>query len=583
MSATKTLKLLNSITTTTSQATSHHRRRRSSAAVTAAAFAPMLNSNFQTSFYPHCPPQQQQQHQYFPRNDGSVNMNMMMNGNHQFLPVFVTPTTPASSDHQTSYHGTNNVTSPPPYYFHTPPISSVGGAGGAAINLAAAKPTGVVSGSAATGALNHQQHQQLFLSNLNPQPVGCHSGNHSPNHALPGLNHTRSGGPLPQEALLNKRHVSRPSLSQFSVASSPHFQFAFEAQPPSHDSIVAISNNCTSPNLNNFNNTTTITPAVTPTFSKPTVAASHSRQSSLHKVQPVVEPQQQTLPANDNSGFTFLCLNPEPSPVLNSKPIVQPNNKAPSCGLLPGGFFSLTPEDSYPPPICTSIQPSAPQQTNSYFPIMPVNPVVQQIAPRHGYPTGYYRPTYQRLTRHAVAAVDSKDSREFRWNRVLRYVHEISAPHGASFPPSDTWVQQQRLRIMTSPREDKNGDSRSLWDGGSLGTNGVDDFIWDDDLQNGKRFTIPPKSQQGDAPGEEDNLVFSIEPPATTTTKTDFDLAFGYEVDDSNLRPPAKRTKSNESQKAARRGLHEYLAALKSFELAHVQDMKRDAPLTIAS
>ncbi|EPS44819.1 hypothetical protein H072_1176 [Dactylellina haptotyla CBS 200.50] len=606
MSTTKTLKLLNSITTTTSAS---HRRRRSSAAVTAAAFAPMFQSTVQPNFYPHCPPQQL--YGGAPRNDGSggvnmmnmhtnTNMNMNMNMSmaaagqqqyHPFLPVFVTPTTPASSDHQTSYHGTNvTVTSPPPpYYFHTPPISSVGGAGGAAI-VGGGRTAGVVT----AGGLNHQQaHQQLFYPTPNhgyshpyppphPHPpppapqVGGHSGNHSPNynHALAGLNsnHTRTG-PLPQAEPLHKKHGSRPSLSQFSVASSPHFQFAFEAQPPSHDSIASINSpfNSAPVNLN--------TPAVTPTFSRPAVAVSHSRQSPQNHIQIQQPPQPQLQPTNDTAGFNFLCLNPEPIAINNPQPVVQPQLKAPSCGRLPGGFFSLTPEDSYPP-LCTSAQPSTnlceTQLSNSYFPIMPVNPVVQQIAPRNGYATSYQRPTYQRLTKHAVAAVDSRDSREFRWNRVLRYVHEISAPHGAAFPPSDVWIQQQRLRIATSPREDGNGDGRSLWDGGSLGTNGVDDFIWDDDLQNGKRFTIPPKSQQGDVPREEDNLVFSIEP-----TKQEYDLAFGYEVDDSNFHPPAKRTKSNESQKAARRGLHEYLAALKSFELSHVQDMKRDAPISV--
>ncbi|KAF3932033.1 hypothetical protein ABW20_dc0104196 [Dactylellina cionopaga] len=607
MSATKTLKLFNTITTTTSA--SHRRRRSSAAAVTAAAFAPMFQSNLQqTSYFPHCQPQQlqliqqQQQQQYAghgpSRNDGGVSMQY-----HHFLPAFVTPTTPASSDHQTSYHGTN-VTSPPPYYFHTPPISSIGGAGGAAI-LGNGRNAVTASGLSQHQGQSQQQQQQLFHSNPNAPQAGVHSGNHSPNHAVAGLHHTRTNS-LHQDAL-NKKHAARPSLSQFSVASSHHFQFAFEAQPPqfaTHDSIINTTiTSPTSPNnininnnnINNNNNNIN-TPAVTPTFSKPAAAASHSRQSSLQQVQTISEPQPQQqqqqqqqkqqpqqkrqVVATENSGFSFLCLNPEPIQTSNPRPVAQPQLKPPSCGLLPGGFFSLTPEDSYPP-LCTSTQPSTTlrenQQGNSYFPIMPVNPVVQQIAPRNGYQTGYMRPTYQRLTRNAVATVDSRDSREFRWNRVLRYVHDISAPHGASFPPSESWVQQQRLRIMTVPRQDASGDSRSLWDGGSLGTNGVDDFIWDDDLQNGKRFTIPPKSNQGDAPGEEDNLVFTLEP-----SKTDYQLAFGYEVDDSSFHPPAKRTKSNESQKAARRGLHEYLAALKSFELSHVQDMKRDAPLTMA-
>ncbi|KAK6332654.1 hypothetical protein TWF730_004314 [Orbilia blumenaviensis] len=592
MSANKTLKLLNSITSTTSAS---HRRRRSSAAVTAAAstFAPMFQSTVPPNFFPHCN-QQQQPNQSQPTNQqqqqqhghhhhhhhvhhghhhphGGVNASANVTGYQQFLPVFVTPTTPASSDLHTSYHGTN-VTSPPPYYFHTPPISSNGGAGGAAI-----------VGNGKNLNLNQQQQaqqQQQPQGQIQQQQLfhpGTQAGAHGVNHSL---HHTRANS-LHQD-LLNKKHASRPSISQFSVANSSHFQFAFEAQPPSAHESVHHSPVQTSTN-SNINNTTAVAPRTT--SSK---RSAHSRQSSLNQVQTVAQPQQQQQrqqqqqPVVDNSGFSFLCLNPEPVQTTTApQPVVQNQLPTPTQGFLPGGFFSLTPEDSYPPLCTTFAQPATtPRENNlnSYFSIMPVNPVVQQVAPRNGYSTGYHRPTYQRLTKHAISAVDSKDSREFRWNRVLRYVHDISAPHGAKFPPSEAWILQQRQRVLLTPRHGSKGDAHSLWDGGSLGTNGVDDFIWDDDIQNGKRFTIPPKSQQGeDAPCEEDNMVFTLEP-----SKADFDLAFGYEVDDTNFCPPAKRTKSNESQKAARRGLHEYLAALKSFELSHVQDMKREAPLTMA-
>ncbi|KAF3940398.1 hypothetical protein ABW19_dt0203240 [Dactylella cylindrospora] len=599
MSTTKTLKLLNSITTTTSAS---HRRRRSSAAVTAA----MFQTNVQTSFFPHCQPQQF--YSTGPVNCNSqsnINNNGLVCGNgnhqqqqqqyHQFLPLFVTPTTPASSDHHTTYHGTN-VTSPPPFYFHTPPISSVGGAGAAAL-------TGNGKNVICASGLNQQQQQQLSLN------AGIHSGNHNHNHAAPvvGHSHHKRNSSLHQDAL-NKKHggARSGSISQFSVAGSSHFQFAFEAQLQQNQnhSPIQESSTISAAHNTNCNSSININPAISApspatVFSKPSAAAGlggHSRQSSLHQVQfaepqqqhSAIQQQQQQPPQQSNpSGFCFLPLNPEPVTIpavaIQQPQIsVTPQIKTPSQGLLPGGFFfSLTPEDSYPP-LCTSTQPSTTlkenQAVNSYFPIMPLNPVVQQVAPtRATFPTGYMRPSHQRLTRSAVAAVDSRDSREFRWNRVLRYVHEISAPHGSGFPPSDAWVRQQRMRTLSSPRDDINDGGHSLWDGGSLGTNGVDDFIWDDDLQNGKRFTIPPKSQQGDALGDAENLVFNLEP-----SKSDLDLAFGYEVDDSNFRPPAKRTKSNESQKAARRGLHEYLAALKSFELSHVQDMKREAPLTMA-
>ncbi|KAF3170344.1 hypothetical protein EYR41_011701 [Orbilia oligospora] len=570
MSANKTLKLLNSITSTTSAS---HRRRRSSVAVTAAAstLAPMFQSTVPAPVPPNYFPHSNQthsghSHHPHPHHGGGGGVNAT--AYQQFLPVFVTPTTPASSDLHTSYHGTN-VTSPPPYYFHTPPISSVGGAGGAAIvgngkNQQQQQEQQEQQPPQVQNQNQYQYQQQLFQSG--PQAGVNHGANHS-------LHHTRAGS-LHQD-LLNKKHASRPSISQFSVANSSHFQFAFEAQPPSpHDSVHHSSVHTTNGNINN-------TPAVAQTIHSKRSA--HSRQSSLNQVQTVVQPQpqiqqQQQQQVVGNSGFSFLCLNPEPIQVTAPQPVVQNQLLTPTTqGFLPGGFFSLTPEDSYPPLCTTFAQPATtPRENhvNSYFPIMPVNPVVQQIAPR----TGYHRQTYQRLTKHAISAVDSRDSREFRWNRVLRYVHEISAPHGSKFPPSDAWILQQRQRVLLTPRQGSKGDAHSLWDGGSLGTNGVDDFIWDDDIQNGKRFTIPPKSQQGDdAPFEEDHMVFTLE-----AAKADSDLAFGYEVDDTNFCPPAKRTKSNESQKAARRGLHEYLAALKSFELSHAQDMKREAPLTMA-
>ncbi|KAK6332849.1 hypothetical protein TWF696_002870 [Orbilia brochopaga] len=538
MSAAHTLKLLNSIKTTTSSASQRHRRRSST---TVAMFQP-------TNYFPHCQ-QQQQQHQQQPHPMYTVpprhaNMNDCLSsgvGHHgqqyqQFVPSFVTPATPASSDHQTSYHGAApNVTSPllpAPYCFHTPPISSIGGAGGAAA---------VADSGRASTQLQQQQHQQL-----------CH----------PTVHARTPSNPQQQQQQYPDAH--KKGVSHFSAAPS-NFQFAFEAQPPTaYDPISAISNNVL--------NSTSLINVANPASSNPSVFPHSRPQPTFHLQQNPIE-----------SGFSFLPLNPEPTPACSPQPH---HFKPASQAVLPTGcFFSLTPEDPHPPLGTSAQQPSSnavreTQPTTSYFPIMPVNPVVQQVAPRATFPTGYMRPAYQRLTKHAIQTVDSRDSREFRWNRVLRYVHEISAPHGAKFPPSDAWIRQQRQRILSSPRDDTSDDRHSLWDGGSLGTNGVDDFVWDDDLTNGKRFTIPPKSQQGDAPREEDNLVFSIEP--STSMKADYDLAFGYEVDDSNFHPPAKRTKSNESQKAARRGLHEYLAALKSFELSHVQDMKREAPLTMA-
>ncbi|KAF3927410.1 hypothetical protein ABW21_db0206134 [Orbilia brochopaga] len=514
MSAAHTLKLLNSIKTSTSSASHRHRRRSSSTA------AAMFQS---TNFFPHCQQQPQQIHPLYaahpprlvagpsipnPNLNDCMSSGLAQHGQQyqQFVPSFVTPATPASSDHQTSYHGTApNVTSPllhSPYSFHTPPISSIGGAGAAAA---------IESGRAST-----QQLQQLQQTPSNP-----HS---HPHPQLQGAH----------------KNQAPACISQFSAAAPSNFQFAFEAQPPTFDPTPAINSSSL---INSANPAAQASASVYP----------HSRN---HQLAFATQHQPQHQPID--LGFSFLPLNPEPTPACSPQPQHHHFKPSAQAALPTGCFFSLTPEDPHPP-LGTQVQQisAVPQQTAqqspSYFPIMPVNPVVQQVAPRAAFATGYMRPAYQRLTKHAVSAVDSRDSREFRWNRVLRYVHEISAPHGTKFPPSEAWIRQQRQRILSSPRDDGSDERHSLWDGGSLGTNGVDDFVWDDDLSNGKRFTIPPKSQQGDAPREEDNLVFSIEP--STSMKADYDLAFGYEVDDSNFHPPAKRTKRYEAGGATYDGI----------------------------
>ncbi|KAI5820358.1 hypothetical protein BZA77DRAFT_105309 [Pyronema omphalodes] len=147
--------------------------------------------------------------------------------------------------------------------------------------------------------------------------------------------------------------------------------------------------------------------------------------------------------------------------------------------LLPGGFMVLTPSSSH-----------------DHLPTAPTR-----------------RPP--RLTKEAVSAI-GKDSRLARWERVLNYVREqrtttIGGPVPTSPkscpsiisgggrgmdsippPPSPAFRQDRKrraeemalidLRCKELERIDRvEQDTRSLWSGGSGGTNGVDEFVWSED------------------------------------------------------------------------------------------------------
>lgn len=101
---------------------------------------------------------------------------------------------------------------------------------------------------------------------------------------------------------------------------------------------------------------------------------------------------------------------------------------------------------------------------------------------------------------------------------------------------------------------------QSLWDGGSCGTDGVDEFVWDDDLdEKGRRFTIPPK---------EDVNMFFYE-----------DCVMDLDAGDER---PAKRSRSAERKDASMMasatatGMQEYIMALKLFELDRMPNYGRE-------
>ncbi|KAI5791010.1 hypothetical protein FPQ18DRAFT_337506 [Pyronema domesticum] len=169
------------------------------------------------------------------------------------------------------------------------------------------------------------------------------------------------------------------------------------------------------------------------------------------------------------------------SPPANQGHQAAMPGQVPGPCLLPGGFMVLTPSSSH------DHLPSAPTRR----------------APR--------------LTKDAVSAI-GKDSRLARWERVLSYVREQRNTIAPGLLPSSgspkscpatlaglagststspasqaVGYRQDRkrraeemalidLRCKELERLDRvEQDTRSLWSGGSGGTNGVDEFVWSED------------------------------------------------------------------------------------------------------
>jgi len=174
----------------------------------------------------------------------------------------------------------------------------------------------------------------------------------------------------------------------------------------------------------------------------------------------------------------------------------------------------------------------------------------------------------QRLTREAVAKI-GKDSRLARWERVLGYVREqrtstlpsvsaspVEAAEGvawasyayssthpnnahSSSPPSKVvdrkrraeeiaTIEAQNALLDTIDLEEQ--DLRSLWSGGSGGTNGVDEFVWSEDEDEHNILPIPemppPKKVFAEELDETEAGIFEMQvdeelpmaPPTRTST-----------------------------------------------------------------
>ncbi|KAF8458563.1 hypothetical protein BDZ91DRAFT_495958 [Kalaharituber pfeilii] len=180
---------------------------------------------------------------------------------------------------------------------------------------------------------------------------------------------------------------------------------------------------------------------------------------------------------------------------------------------LPGGAFLVLTQDDPHPGICIPNSPvvSVQQQHQRQAPL-PVNTPLQQFTAtgtsgsRSAVPHTPNRSTRRKpppLTRSAVELI-LQDTRVARWQRIQAYVRDqrklviveeedqysrgsragtvAENPLEGTVPLANIYADIDRknkaLDELDRLSEIK---ARSLWSGGSAGTNGVDEFVWDDD------------------------------------------------------------------------------------------------------
>ncbi|PWW76957.1 hypothetical protein C7212DRAFT_343694 [Tuber magnatum] len=225
----------------------------------------------------------------------------------------------------------------------------------------------------------------------------------------------------------------------------------------------------------------------------------------------------------------------QPEPSRASPYALRHSTPRASACLLPQAFMVLTPNDPHPA-ICLPASPPPPpsqptfsNNNHSHYhhsstlltPIQ-INPPIQQVllseqsVPRgnttiyssrppiapvpsvvqhQAYQNSMRHRNYQkrhRLTAEAVAKI-GKDSRLARWERVVGYVRDQrksnpattpdSTPHPnpALFSTSGIIKEIERKNEILDLLDVEEQASRSLWSGGSGGTNGVDEFVWSED------------------------------------------------------------------------------------------------------
>lgn len=308
----------------------------------------------------------------------------------------------------------------------------------------------------------------------------------------------------------------------------------------------------------------------------------------------------------------------------------------------------LTPNDPHPA-ICLPASPPPPVSSHMHnhyhhhstlIPPVPINPPIQQVllseqaVPRgnttiyssrppppaapsypsnsnYQYQTSRRASSYKRprLTTDAVSKI-GKDSRLARWERVVGYVREQRKVSVDSKDESLATVPEQKLSPIEASKafikeiERKNQvldmldydeqERRSLWSGGSAGTNGVDEFVWsedddDDDFRKAvdNQHVLDEHKRRLDrlypediakerlmaAPREEG--VFTLEDGEVTVR--DFDMDHG--LTRSPPRGSDKRPRSSPTPGITEHndgGMKAYLDMLRRTEIARLPELRRE-------
>ncbi|CUS10305.1 unnamed protein product [Tuber aestivum] len=343
-------------------------------------------------------------------------------------------------------------------------------------------------------------------------------------------------------------------------------------------------------------------------------------RSARHALNMLNSPSTQTAPQTLHQPEPFRA---SPYALRHSTP------RAPAC-LLPQAFMVLTPNDPHPA-ICLPASPPPPSQPtfsnhghNHYHhsstlltPIQ-INPPIQQVllseqtVPRGNTTIYSSRPPIApappaiqhrahqnsmrqrnylkrpRLTTEAVAKI-GKDSRLARWERVVDYVRDQrktnppampdSTPHSdlALFSTSGIIKEIERKNEILDLLDVEEQASRSLWSGGSGGTNGVDEFVWsededDDDFRKDveNQAVLDEHRRRLDAlyPDEVDKEmiaegaevgVFELEDHGAGATVKDFDMGI---AEDIRTRPRPRSSPIGTVEEVD--GMKQYLELLKT-------------------
>lgn len=162
--------------------------------------------------------------------------------------------------------------------------------------------------------------------------------------------------------------------------------------------------------------------------------------------------------------------------------------------VLPGGaFLVLTQDDSHPGVCIPSSPAAASQHQRANIPTLPLTgsqqfPTSATSNSRTAAPQTPARSSRRKpppLTKNAVELI-LQDTRMERWRRVQGYVREqrqlMASENPIEVNVEDIYSEIDRKNFLLCQLDTLSEfQRRSQWSGGSAGTNGVDEFVWDDD------------------------------------------------------------------------------------------------------